>query len=430
MFVSYAQNYEDVMLWRALGHVGGGFYIDIGAWLPHQDSVTMAFYERGWNGINVEPDPIVFAKLAACRSRDVNLSLAVGQARGYAWMNSISGTGLSTLDEGLASEYRAAGHVLRRHQVEMVSLDELLATYVPPSQDVHFIKIDVEGFESNIINACAWQHVRPWIVVVEATRPQTQQATHSQWEPHLLQAGYLYAYSDGLNRFYIARERESLMLAFKFPPNIFDDFVLIAQVAVEARLRDLTQTHANNHLATTLGSVQQDWFAEELSRLRMDAALAMQRVIATELDLGHARSRFAAMERSWSWRITWPLRIGLSAVYFVSQAFNPTVSILKRLVPNIIGRLARPLLVALMSLVLRYPGIRGRLARSIARVPTLNKWLVGVAAGGGLVEVPGAAITKLSNLPGAETDRSQLRPSAQRFLDLIDALAEKNTIRK
>ena len=54
-FVSYAQNFEDVILWRALHDVTPGFYIDIGANSPTIDSVTKAFYERGWRGINVEP---------------------------------------------------------------------------------------------------------------------------------------------------------------------------------------------------------------------------------------------------------------------------------------------------------------------------------------------------------------------------------------
>ena len=55
--ISYAQNFEDVILWRALRDVPNGFYIDIGAGHPVADSVTMHFYEHGWRGINVEPDP-------------------------------------------------------------------------------------------------------------------------------------------------------------------------------------------------------------------------------------------------------------------------------------------------------------------------------------------------------------------------------------
>jgi hypothetical protein len=41
---SYAQNFEDVMLWRALGHVAQGFYIDLGAHDPVIDSVSHALY--------------------------------------------------------------------------------------------------------------------------------------------------------------------------------------------------------------------------------------------------------------------------------------------------------------------------------------------------------------------------------------------------
>ena len=52
-FVSYAQNFEDVMLWRALRDIPNGFYVDVGAWSPEVDSVTLAFYERGWSGINM-----------------------------------------------------------------------------------------------------------------------------------------------------------------------------------------------------------------------------------------------------------------------------------------------------------------------------------------------------------------------------------------
>ena len=41
--VSYAQNLEDVMLWRALGHVQAGLYVDIGAQSASQDSVSSVY---------------------------------------------------------------------------------------------------------------------------------------------------------------------------------------------------------------------------------------------------------------------------------------------------------------------------------------------------------------------------------------------------
>jgi hypothetical protein len=38
--LTYAQNFEDVMLARLFGEQSSGFYIDIGAWHPTELSVT------------------------------------------------------------------------------------------------------------------------------------------------------------------------------------------------------------------------------------------------------------------------------------------------------------------------------------------------------------------------------------------------------
>ena len=76
--ISYAQNREDILLWRALRDLRKGFYIDVGAEDPTQDSVTRAFYERGWQGINVEPVQGHFDKLCTERPRDLTLQVAIG----------------------------------------------------------------------------------------------------------------------------------------------------------------------------------------------------------------------------------------------------------------------------------------------------------------------------------------------------------------
>jgi hypothetical protein len=61
--ISHAQNHEDILLWRALHDVEDGFYLDVGAQDPSYDSVTRAFYDRGWRGINIEPATGYFEKL-------------------------------------------------------------------------------------------------------------------------------------------------------------------------------------------------------------------------------------------------------------------------------------------------------------------------------------------------------------------------------
>ena len=82
-FVSYAQNFEDVLLWRALHSVERGFYIDAGAWHPDTDSVTRAFHDRGWHGINVEPSAEGFQRLEAARPRLIEAVVRAHLAHPY-----------------------------------------------------------------------------------------------------------------------------------------------------------------------------------------------------------------------------------------------------------------------------------------------------------------------------------------------------------
>ena len=58
--VTFAQNREDLMLDGILRTVSVGFYVDVGANHPDMDSVTKLFYEKGWSGINVEPNERLF----------------------------------------------------------------------------------------------------------------------------------------------------------------------------------------------------------------------------------------------------------------------------------------------------------------------------------------------------------------------------------
>jgi FkbM family methyltransferase len=237
VFTSYAQNFEDVILWRALRQVEQGFYIDIGAWSPDIDSVTRAFYEHGWRGINVEPNPHWYRQLAAKRARDTNLELALSHVCGTQTLHLVHESGLSTLDAEGARRHCENGLQSTECQVEVTTLAQVCAAHVPQGQAVHFLKIDVEGYEANVLRGHNWRRWRPWIVVVESTLPMSQVETHAGWEPLMLDAGYRFVYADGLNRFYLANERADLSEAFRYPPNVFDKFMLGSQQQAERSLQ-------------------------------------------------------------------------------------------------------------------------------------------------------------------------------------------------
>lgn len=218
--ISYAQNFEDVMLRRALIDVEEGFYVDVGAWDPNVETVTRHFYEQGWSGVNIEPISTYHSLYEQSRPRDVNLFLAVSNVNGRTKMKQVDGTGMSAIT--LSPAVRKAGYTDREIEVELRTLNSIFDEFAPPV--VHFLKIDCEGSEADVINSFDLNRHRPWIILVEAIAPLTCEPNHTLWEGHLLAADYRFVYFDGINRFYAVAEQPRLAEAFKVPPNVFDNF--------------------------------------------------------------------------------------------------------------------------------------------------------------------------------------------------------------
>jgi len=239
-FVSFAQNFEDVMLWRALSGIKTGFYVDAGAWSPDIDSVTRAFYEHGWQGINVEPNPIWHSMLCEKRPRDINLPLALGDKLEMLELYIVGDTGLSTTDIDYAKEHESKGYSIQSISCSITTLDILWEEHVQ-KREVHFIKVDVEGMEDAVLKGNDWKKHRPWIVLIESTYPNSHIPMYQAWEPILLNADYYFVYEDGLNRFYLAGEHAELSPAFAYPPNFLDDFKVAAQAEAEKEIANLKQ---------------------------------------------------------------------------------------------------------------------------------------------------------------------------------------------
>jgi FkbM family methyltransferase len=234
-FISFAQNFEDVMLWRALKHVENGFYIDVGANDPVADSVTKAFYDRGWRGINVEPLPSHCDDLRAQRPRDITLCCAAGETRGETEIYDCEVRGWATGDKTVAERHAREGYQGGWRRVSMRTLTDICHEHVTGS--IHFLKIDVEGMEKQVIDGADLKSFRPWIVVVEAALVHAKEKAHEPWEETLQTQGYRFAYCDGLNRFYVAEEHQDIMGSFRYPPNVTDGFIRAAQVNAEQRAR-------------------------------------------------------------------------------------------------------------------------------------------------------------------------------------------------
>jgi FkbM family methyltransferase len=219
---SYAQNFEDVMLWRALGRVENGFYIDVGAHDPVVDSVSKAFYEHGWRGIHVEPLPEYAVALRLDRPDERVIEAVLAAQVGTQTFYHIPQTGLSTGTQEFATRHKNSGWQVNEISVPATTLAGVFTE--AGDRPIHWLKIDVEGMEADVLAGWGKHPARPWVVVIEATEPSSQTPNWRVWEPLVFSMDYEYVYFDGLNRFYISAQHQELTPMFDIPPNIFDGF--------------------------------------------------------------------------------------------------------------------------------------------------------------------------------------------------------------
>lgn len=431
-FISYAQNFEDVMLWRALKQVGTGFYIDVGANDPSHLSVTRAFYEAGWRGINIEPVKAYYDLLSAQRPNDVNLCVGAGAAPGKLQLFNIPDTGLATADPAVAERHRSMGWNVIPEEMTVQTLTQICDTHV--SGPIHFLKIDVEGAERDVLLGLDLARWRPWIVVVEATVPLSEEQVHHRWEHLLLDAKYDHVYFDGLNRYYLANEHAELKPAFDSPPNPFDQFITReandaivkyyatreeldrtqaelteakeARLQAERAVAEVEQTAAQRRVEL-LDQQAKHADALELTKIRhladlqkyqdeTESARAAFELQSTQArreleqkfadELAYVRGQMAQLDEkiatllnSSSWRITAPLRKIASLGRATSHPTPPKKKHdqERKSVKSALRSASRKLIKSTLSAapvraIITRPGVRGRITSILYHYPTLD----------------------------------------------------------
>ena len=172
----YGQTDQDLMLDRALFRgMQGGTFFDIGANDGITYSNTLMFEQsRGWNGICVEADPLVFSALKTNRSC-VCVNAGVAPAAGKLPFLQIEGPSqmlsgfLSNFDsrrmERVDYSIARSGGSKRVVEVEAVTPAELLKRH--NLREIHYLNIDTEGNELEILRSFDFGAVFVHAITVE-----------------------------------------------------------------------------------------------------------------------------------------------------------------------------------------------------------------------------------------------------------------------
>ena len=194
------QEREDVILYHIFKEEGDVFYIDIGSNDPLFGSVTKVLKDiKGANGINIEPQKHLWRQTCFERPDDINLNIGIGEKQKTAEL--FMQGGATTFVEKYKISPKLKGEI-----VEIDTLTHVCEKYLEPNREISFLKIDVEGYEKEVILGADLKRWRPKLILVESVNPVNSHDVHEEWEQLLFDNGYHYVCAYGVNRYYLSNE--------------------------------------------------------------------------------------------------------------------------------------------------------------------------------------------------------------------------------
>ena len=156
---SFSQKGEDLIISNFFGDRAMGYYMDIGCFHPKQISNTYLFHLAGWHGLAVDVDAYkadLFKKVRRGRCGSKAAAVVGACAPGstanvYRFGDEAGWSDIDTLDYESAvwqRDEKNAGD-FRTETVEVIGINDLLST----SPKVNFLNIDVEGMDTEILEA-------------------------------------------------------------------------------------------------------------------------------------------------------------------------------------------------------------------------------------------------------------------------------------
>ena len=207
---SYSQCGEDLIINFIFDALKIPFptFLDLGAYHPIFLSNTYLFYQKGCQGVCVEPDPTLCAEIKNVRPRDICLNIGVGTNNiEKAELYIITTRTLNTFSRQTAENIQSQGcHKIEEIiQIPMVPVNQIIEQYFTPSPN--FISLDAEGMDLEIIQSFDFAKFRPQVFSIETLSYSDNKTEKKITEFHDLMGQYGYfAYADSyINTIYVEK---------------------------------------------------------------------------------------------------------------------------------------------------------------------------------------------------------------------------------
>jgi FkbM family methyltransferase len=154
---------EQELVRKFFGGMRSGFFVEVGANRPQQESQTWHLERLGWSGVLIEPQPDLAEELSRVRLAQVfAVACSSRQNAGKHMRLHVAGP-LSALDRARMAPGAQPEQVI---EVPVRALDDILVEASAPAQ-FDFLSIDVEGHELEVLSGLDLARWRPRLILIE-----------------------------------------------------------------------------------------------------------------------------------------------------------------------------------------------------------------------------------------------------------------------
>ena len=186
------QEGENIILERIFAKKTKGFYVDVGAHHPVRFSNTLNLFQKGWSGINIEPNEEEFKTFKKLRPKDINLNIAISSAKNSCNYYKFKEPALNTTDINIVKMRKRQGYkCIKKIIVPTQTLNQVLSKHCKKISVIDLLKIDVEGKELDVLKSNNWEKFIPNVIICELINVNLEKLSKNKVYKFLKSKNYL-----------------------------------------------------------------------------------------------------------------------------------------------------------------------------------------------------------------------------------------------
>ena len=179
----YSQWNEDQFILEYFKDKEKGVYFDVGCFHPFMYSNTCLLHNKGWNGINIDINPVTIDLFNIARKKDVNLCTTIDEKKSeFKFYYDHPFSPVNTLDKEFYENFKESyfqkfkkesfvGDVIKI--VKSKTIDEILSISEPYTK-INFLNIDIEGMDLKILKQLIPIKIKPELISIETHSPDNK----------------------------------------------------------------------------------------------------------------------------------------------------------------------------------------------------------------------------------------------------------------